>query len=77
MFQIRYGTPRKPEVITGPQPEVVMEADGVTPKKEQPKPLQAKVDFTSGWMVDRIEAWKRERTCEVIQWVGPSTKRIY
>jgi hypothetical protein len=76
-FQIRYGTPRKPDIHYGPKPDVVLEADGVTPKKEQPKPKETKVDYTSGWMVDRIERWKGERTCEVVQWVGPSTTRIF
>lgn len=76
-FQIRWGMPRKPGIENGPQPEVVMEKDGVTPKKEQPKPKEIKVDYTSGWLTDRIDKWKGERTCDIVQWVPPSIKRIY
>lgn len=33
--------------------------------------------FLSGWMVERIEAWKRRNTCGEDAWVSPSTERIY
>lgn len=70
MFQIRHGLPRKAEHITGPQlppgPEGI-----VMP------PRETGIDYTSGWMTDRIDRWREERQCEVVQWVGPSIERIY
>lgn len=35
------------------------------------------VDFTSGWMLDRIEKWREARPCTEVNWVGPSLRRIF
>ncbi|KAH6605771.1 glycosyltransferase family 31 [Trichoderma cornu-damae] len=35
------------------------------------------VDFKSGWLGDRIEQWRKERPCDVVEWVGPSIKRVF
>lgn len=35
------------------------------------------VDFKSGWLQGRIEKWRGERQCEVVEWVGPSITRIF
>jgi hypothetical protein len=35
------------------------------------------VDFKSGWLTEKIEQWRSNRNCSEVQWVGPSTKRIF
>ncbi|KAL7787445.1 family 31 glycosyltransferase [Trichoderma ceciliae] len=35
------------------------------------------VDFKSGWLKDRIENWRQERQCAVVEWVGPSITRVF
>ncbi|KAB5536315.1 family 31 glycosyltransferase [Coniochaeta sp. 2T2.1] len=72
MFQIRYGLPRKPETeqVWGEE----QQPDG-SMKKVVLKEI--KVDFTSGWMSERIKRWRDEMTCEVVQWVGPSITRVF
>jgi hypothetical protein len=72
MFQIRYGVPRKPDTDTQFVEE--KQPDGST---KMVVSKQRQVDYTSGWMTDRIARWRDERPCEVAQWVGPSIKRIY
>lgn len=72
MFQIRYGQARKPETEKQYGEEKL--PDGST-KKVVVK--ETKVDYTSGWMTERIGRWRGERGCEVVEWVGPSIKRIY
>ncbi|OIW26682.1 hypothetical protein CONLIGDRAFT_634916 [Coniochaeta ligniaria NRRL 30616] len=72
MFQIRYGQARKPDVVTDYGEE--KQPDGSV-KKVVTK--ETRVDYTSGWMVERIQRWREERTCEAVQWVGPSITRIF
>lgn len=33
--------------------------------------------FTSCWMKDKINAWANARTCEKVQWMKPSSTRIF
>lgn len=68
MFQIRYGQARKPETLQGPEPK---EGDAESKGKEK------MIDYTSGWITERITRWREERSCPVVQWVGPSITRIY
>ncbi|RFU78999.1 glycosyltransferase family 31 [Trichoderma arundinaceum] len=35
------------------------------------------IDFNSGWFEDRINQWRKERPCDVVEWVGPSIKRVF
>jgi hypothetical protein len=72
MFQIRYGQARKPDVDReyGEEKQVDGSVRKVVTK-------ETKVDYTSGWMTDRISRWRAERGCEVVQWVGPSITRVY
>ncbi|PNP60269.1 hypothetical protein THARTR1_00293 [Trichoderma harzianum] len=35
------------------------------------------VDFKSGWLKDRLDKFRKERQCEVVEWVGPSVTRIF
>lgn len=72
MFQLRYGVPRKPDTVTEYAEE--QQPDG-TVKKVVAK--ETRVDYTSGWMTERIARWREERQCEVVQWVGPSITRVY
>jgi hypothetical protein len=76
MFQIRYGVPRKPDTVKEPEPEREKEPDG-TVKQVAPPPAEKRVDYTSGWMTERIGRWREERPCEVVQWVGPSITRVF
>ncbi|KAL1845700.1 hypothetical protein VTK73DRAFT_456 [Phialemonium thermophilum] len=69
MRQIRYGVERAPETLPR------SEDDHNDDKKEDD--VKQKVDFTSGWMTARIDRWKEEHRCDVIQWVGPSITRIF
>jgi len=72
MFQIRYGVPRTPDTLTEFADEE--QPDGSV-KKVVSK--ETRVDYTSGWMTERIARWRDERRCEVVQWVGPSITRVY
>lgn len=72
MFQIRHGAARKPDTVTDYAEE--KQPDGSV-KKVVVK--ETRVDYTSGWMTERIGRWREERACEVVQWVGPSTTRIF
>lgn len=72
MEQIRLGQARAPDVETDWGEE--KQADGST-KKVVVK--ETRVDYTSGWMTERIARWREERGCEVVQWVGPSITRIF
>lgn len=72
MEQIRLGQARAPDVATDWGEE--KQADGST-KKVVVK--ETRVDYTSGWMTERIARWREERGCEVVQWVGPSITRIF
>lgn len=80
MRQIRLGVPREPEIVPEPEPDPEKEGEGKqggAPKKDAPKPKERRIDFTSGWITQRIDKWREERKCQVIQWVGPSITRIY
>lgn len=33
--------------------------------------------FTAGWAAQRIRAWVDGNACETVQWVKPSTERIF
>jgi hypothetical protein len=35
------------------------------------------VDFTSGWLTDRIQAFMESDSCETPHWVGPSLSRTF
>ncbi|KAK2617019.1 hypothetical protein QQS21_000110 [Conoideocrella luteorostrata] len=35
------------------------------------------IDYKSGWDTVRIDEWRAGRGCEVVNWVGPSLKRIF
>ena len=71
----RLGIPRMPEDIVEPRPQ----KDGDKKDKDLPEvpPKVTHVDFTSGWMRERIDKWRAARQCDVVQWVGPSITRIY
>lgn len=74
MRQVRYGVPREPEPIPQPEPKEGEEA----PKEPRaPKPKEKWVNFKSGWMTQRIDRWREQRTCSAVQWVGPSITRVY
>jgi len=76
MFQIRYGQAREPDVITDyGEGEGEKRPDGSGVERVVTK--ETRVDYTSGWMTERIGRWRGERGCEVVQWVGPSITRVY
>lgn len=80
MRQIRLGVPREPEIVPEPEPDPEKEGEGKeggVPKKDRPKPKERRIDFTSGWITQRIDKWREEKKCQAIQWVGPSITRIY
>lgn len=33
--------------------------------------------YMSGWVTERIAAWRSARTCDVVGWVRPSITRIF
>lgn len=35
------------------------------------------VGIKAGWIVDRVEQFRKDKRCEVAQWVGPSVQRIF
>ncbi|KAL7938586.1 family 31 glycosyltransferase [Trichoderma chlorosporum] len=35
------------------------------------------VDYKSGWLKDRLDKFREERKCEVVEWVGPSITRVF
>lgn len=37
----------------------------------------ADADVRSAWVVDRVRHFRHQRKCDQVQWVRPSTKRIY
>ncbi|KAF7535573.1 hypothetical protein G7Z17_g13183 [Cylindrodendrum hubeiense] len=70
---IRFGDPRKPEII--PWPEEKDDKGNVIPPPADRK--DRFVDFRSGWLGERIDEWRANRNCSTVQWVGPSIKRIF
>lgn len=70
---IRFGDPRKSEMI--PYPEERDDKGNLLPlPTDRPDRF---VDFRSGWLGDRIDQWRANRNCSTVQWVGPSIKRIF
>ncbi|KAI5458590.1 hypothetical protein BGZ63DRAFT_362431 [Mariannaea sp. PMI_226] len=70
---IRYGDSRPEEIVPWPEEK---DAKGKV-KSPPPDRKNRTVDFTSGWMVDRIDSWRIQHNCSMVQWVGPSIKRIF
>ncbi|KOS18241.1 Beta-1 [Escovopsis weberi] len=62
MRTFRYGSKRDAETM--------MEQDGDRGGKER------WVDFTAGWLGERMEQWRTKKTCDVVEWVGPSVSRV-
>lgn len=60
------GVPRSPEVEKG-APTL---PEGQTWSVEQTR-------FVSGWNMDRIAQFGQEHSCEVVEWLRPSTKRMF
>ncbi|TWU75875.1 hypothetical protein ED733_005634 [Metarhizium rileyi] len=72
MRSLSYGAARGPEYIleggareTNPNHEMSQKSGGLW------------VDYSSGWIEDRIRNWRNERKCERVHWVGPSISRVF
>ena len=47
-------------------------------RQRSPETIDDKqVDFTSGWLTDRVQAFLDSDSCESPHWVGPSLSRIF
>ncbi|KFG85474.1 hypothetical protein MANI_011751 [Metarhizium anisopliae] len=72
MRSVRYGAARKPEYFPDDGKRETL------PEDELDTQAQGKwVEYQSGWVEDRIESWRNERTCEQVHWVGPSVSRVF
>ena len=73
MSSISYGSARKPEYVDADEKREASPAQEAREKKSGKK----MVAYRSGWVEDRIQEWVDARRCEAVQWVGPSTSRIF
>ncbi|KAL7932362.1 glycosyltransferase family 31 protein [Trichoderma chlorosporum] len=46
-------------------------------QREMEKDGEAWIDYTSGWIEDRIAKWKKEQQCNTVKWVGASIERKF
>lgn len=79
---IRYGQAKAPLIEDWREPKlkpgVEKPEDGGDLKKSDIVPwTKEEARFMAGWMTSRIDNWRNERKCEVVQWVRPSITRIF
>ncbi|KAJ2894620.1 hypothetical protein MKZ38_007388 [Zalerion maritima] len=71
MREVTLGVAKEPQEVEGKK------EDGVKEQENHERDGETKVRYTSGWMLDRIGRWKKERPCSKVDWVPPSIKRIF
>ncbi|KAK5995479.1 hypothetical protein PT974_03887 [Cladobotryum mycophilum] len=74
MRSIRYGVERKEEKKEEVKDE---KKGGKKGEKKEGKVKEEWVDFKAGWVEDRIDKWRKDKECKVVEWVGPSITRIF